>query len=38
MLYVGGSDNAVHIIDTSTGTDSGQVPLTLAPNILAVRP
>ncbi len=37
-LYVGGSDNAVHVIDTSTGTDSAQVPLTFTPNLLAVRP
>ncbi len=37
-LYVGGSDNAVHVINTSTGTDASQVPLTLAPNLLAVRP
>jgi hypothetical protein len=37
-LYVGGSDNAVHIINTATGADSAQVPLTFAPNLLAVRP
>ncbi|HLH09336.1 MAG TPA: hypothetical protein VKW78_19015 [Terriglobales bacterium] len=37
-LYVGGSDNAVHVINTGTGTDSAQVPLTFTPNFLAVRP
>lgn len=37
-LYVGGSDNAVHVINTSTGTDSGQVALSFTPNLLAVRP
>ena len=37
-LYVGGSDNAVHVINTSTGTDTAQVPLTLTPSLLAVRP
>ena len=37
-LYVGGSDNAVHVINTSTGTDSAQVPLTFTPDLLAVRP
>lgn len=37
-LYVGGSDNAVHVINTSTGTDGGQVALSFTPNLLAVRP
>ena len=37
-LYVGGSDNAVHVINTSTGTDTAQIPLTFAPSLLAVRP
>lgn len=37
-LYVGGSDNAVHVINTSTGADSAQVALSFTPNLLAVRP
>jgi len=37
-LFVGGSDNAVHVINTTTGTDTGQLSLQFAPNLLAVRP
>jgi hypothetical protein len=44
-LYVGGSDGAVHRIDTAAGTDAQQIPVTICtgsttckPNLLAVIP
>jgi hypothetical protein len=37
-LYVGGSDNALHVINTSTGADSAPISLSFTPNLLAVRP
>ena len=38
LLYVGGSDSAVHVINAATGSDIAQVPVSLTPNLLAVRP
>ena len=38
QLYVGGSDNNVHRIDTVAGTDAQQIPVGFTPNLLAVRP
>lgn len=37
-IYVGGSDNAVHYIDTSTNTDTGSVSVSFTPDLVAVRP
>ena len=37
-LYVGGSDNAVHIIDVASGTQTGSVSLGFTPQLVAVRP
>jgi hypothetical protein len=37
-LYVGGSDNTVHRIDTSTKTDAQQITVTFTPDLVAVRP
>lgn len=37
-LYVGGSDNAVHRIDTSAGTDAQQISVSFTPDLVAVRP
>ena len=37
-LYVGGSDNAVHRIVTSTGTDAQQITVAFTPDLVAVRP
>jgi hypothetical protein len=38
MLYVGGSDNAIHRIDTTTKTDAGEIPVSFTPDLVAVRP
>jgi hypothetical protein len=46
MVYVGGSDNRVHAIDVSNGTDSAQISPGLkdgsgnavAPNLVLVLP
>ena len=48
-LYVGGSDGAVHVIDTATGLQSATIPITFNgstscagttchPDLVAVRP
>jgi hypothetical protein len=37
-LYVGGSDNNVHRIDTSAKTDAGQISVGFTPDLVAVRP
>ena len=37
-LYVGGSDNNVHRIDTSAGTDAQQISVGFKPDLIAVRP
>jgi WD40 repeat protein len=38
-LYVGGTDNTVHVIDVATGTDSATpISLTFKPDFVAVRP
>ena len=37
-LYVGGSDNNVHLISTSSGSDTKQISVSFAPNLIAVRP
>jgi hypothetical protein len=37
-LYVGATDNAVHVIDISAGTDAAQVPVPFTPDFVAVRP
>lgn len=36
-VYVGGSDNAVHVIDVATG-NAQQIPLSFTPDLVAVRP
>lgn len=38
MVYVGGSDNNVHRIDTSAGTDAQQISVSFTPNLVAVKP
>ena len=38
QLWVGGSDNAVHLIDLKTGTDTKQVSVSFSPDLVAVRP
>jgi len=38
QLYVGGSDNNVHRIDTVAATDAQQIPVGFTPNLVAVRP
>jgi hypothetical protein len=39
MVYVGGSDNAVHRIDvTGAGTDAQQIGFLFTPDLVAVRP
>jgi hypothetical protein len=37
-VYVGGSDNQVHVIDVATSTESATVSLSFTPNLVAVRP
>jgi hypothetical protein len=37
-VYVGGSDNKVHIIDVAGRTESGTVSLSFTPDLVAVRP
>ncbi|HXZ78836.1 MAG TPA: hypothetical protein VEG30_02830 [Terriglobales bacterium] len=37
-VYVGGSDNTVHRIDTSAGTDAQQISVSFTPDLVAVRP
>jgi hypothetical protein len=37
-VYVGATDNAVHRIDTTTGADVQQIPLSFTPDLVAVRP
>jgi hypothetical protein len=37
-LYVGGSDNMIHRIDTTTKADAGQISLSFTPDLVAVRP
>jgi hypothetical protein len=38
MVYVGGSDNAVHRIDATAGTDAQQMTVSFTPDLVAVRP
>ena len=38
MVYVGGSDNAVHRIDTTAGTDAQQIGVSFTPDLVAVKP
>jgi hypothetical protein len=38
QLWVGGSDNAVHLIDLKTRTDTKQVSVPFSPDLVAVRP
>jgi hypothetical protein len=38
MVYVGGSDNAVHRIDTTAGTDAQQITVSFTPDLVAVKP
>jgi hypothetical protein len=38
QLYVGGSDNNVHVVDTVAGADTVQIPVGFTPNLVAVRP
>ncbi len=37
-VYVGGSDNAVHVINVATGTDDMQIALPFTPDLVAVTP
>lgn len=37
-VYVGGSDNKIHVITTSTGVESTTVPLSFTPNLVVVKP
>lgn len=37
-LYVGGSDNTIHRIDTTTNTDAQQITVSFTPDLVAVRP
>jgi hypothetical protein len=37
-LYVGGSDNNVHRIDTAAGTDAQQISVSFTPDLVAVKP
>jgi YVTN family beta-propeller protein len=37
-VYVGGSDNRVHIIDTPTNTETGTISVSFTPDLVAVRP
>lgn len=37
-VYVGGADNAVHMIDTASGSDSKQISLSFKPDLVVVRP
>lgn len=37
-LYVGGSDNNVHLISPSSGSDTKQISVSFTPNLIAVRP
>jgi hypothetical protein len=37
-LYVGGSDNNVHLIDVASGADTKQIPVSFTPDLVAVRP
>ena len=36
-VYVGGSDKAIHIIDVANGQDAQQIPVSIVPNLLAVK-
>jgi hypothetical protein len=38
MVYVGGSDNAVHRIDVTAGSDAQQISVSFTPNLVAVKP
>jgi hypothetical protein len=38
FLYVGGTDNKIHVIDIAGGSDSAQIDLTFTPDFVAVRP
>ena len=37
-LYVGGTDNKVHVVDIATGAETATVDLTFLPDLVAVRP
>jgi WD40 repeat protein len=37
-VYVGGSDNAVHVIDVASGTEGTPISLSFKPDLVAVRP
>jgi len=37
-VYVGGSDNAVHVINVATGAEGTPIPLSFTPDLVAVRP
>jgi hypothetical protein len=38
MVYVGGSDNAVHRIDAAAGSDAQQISVSFTPDLVAVKP
>lgn len=38
FLYVGGTDNKIHVIDITAGTDTAQIDLTFTPDFVAMRP
>lgn len=37
-VYVGGSDNKIHVISTSSGVETTSVPLSFTPNFVVVKP
>ncbi len=37
-VYVGAADNAVHVINTASGSDSNQISLSFKPDLVVVRP
>ncbi len=37
-LYVGASDNAVHLIDVASGADKQQISVSFTPDLVAVKP
>jgi hypothetical protein len=37
-LFVGGTDNNVHVIDVASGSDTSQIDVGFTPELVAVRP
>jgi len=38
QIYVGGSDNLIHVIDTATNAETGTISVSITPDLVAVRP